>query len=344
MNFRKKIWHYGWLLLFSLLSTIYSSQAHAGNYAAEFLKIGVGARPLAMGGAFAALSNDGTAFYWNPAGLSNVRHIEINFEHVPMFGGLAQYNTASLALKIARNTALGVSWIRLGIDDIPIYPEFENTWGDRVTNPAERSTGEAEGYFTDTENAFMVTFARKIEFEMQLGGGLIPIWVPAELSFGMSYKYIEQRLSTSQSSGQGLDAGALFRIMSNSTAHGAPVRCLGIGINFQDFSKTTMKWNTQSGARDSAELTWKAGIAYSQWINPLQTELTFALDKDNGAADGLYLGCEFLIKRRVALRLGSHDSELTMGAGLFLGAIRIDYAFVGYELKNTHRISATLQL
>ena len=41
MNFRKKIWHYGWLLLFSLLSTIYSSQAHAGNYAAEFLKIGV---------------------------------------------------------------------------------------------------------------------------------------------------------------------------------------------------------------------------------------------------------------------------------------------------------------
>ena len=34
-----------------------------GTTAAQFLKIGVGARALAMGGAYAATSNDATALY-----------------------------------------------------------------------------------------------------------------------------------------------------------------------------------------------------------------------------------------------------------------------------------------
>ena len=34
-----------------------------GTTAAQFLKIGVGARALAMGGAYAAASNDATALY-----------------------------------------------------------------------------------------------------------------------------------------------------------------------------------------------------------------------------------------------------------------------------------------
>jgi len=343
MNYRNKLFRCGWLLIFCMIGMLYTTPATAGKYAAEFLKIGVGARPLAMGGAFVALADDGTAFYWNPAGLGNVKHIEINFEHVPMFGGIAQYNAASLALRIANNTALGVSWIRLGVDDIPIYPEFQNTWGDRITNPAERSTGEPEGYFNDSENAFLVTFARKIDFEMQLGGGIVPIWVPAELSFGVSYKYIEQSLSTFHCSGQGLDAGILFRMMSNRKVQGKPARSLGIGVNFQDFSNTTLKWDTISKTKDTAELTWKAGIAFSQWITPLQTDLTLLFDKDNGATKAFYAGGELAIKRRVALRLGSHDGDLTVGVGLRIGNFRVDYACIGYQLKSTHRISATIQ-
>ena len=41
----------------------------AGEYGASFLEIGVGAKALSMGGAFCSISDDGTAFYWNPAGL-----------------------------------------------------------------------------------------------------------------------------------------------------------------------------------------------------------------------------------------------------------------------------------
>ena len=52
-----------------------------GTTAAQFLKIGVGARALAMGGAYSAVSNDATALYWNPAGLSSMKKNEILLDH-----------------------------------------------------------------------------------------------------------------------------------------------------------------------------------------------------------------------------------------------------------------------
>ena len=43
-----------------------------GTVAAEFLLLGAGARGTALGGAFAALTTDVTALYYNPAGLSQM--------------------------------------------------------------------------------------------------------------------------------------------------------------------------------------------------------------------------------------------------------------------------------
>jgi len=41
-----------------------------GTNAAAFLEIGVGARAMAMGGAYGAVANDASALYWNPAGIA----------------------------------------------------------------------------------------------------------------------------------------------------------------------------------------------------------------------------------------------------------------------------------
>jgi len=43
-----------------------------GTTAGEFLLLGAGARGAALGGAFAALSTDITALYYNPAGLAQL--------------------------------------------------------------------------------------------------------------------------------------------------------------------------------------------------------------------------------------------------------------------------------
>lgn len=45
-----------------------------GTTSAEFLLLGAGARGTALGGAYAALSSDVSALYYNPAGLTLMEH------------------------------------------------------------------------------------------------------------------------------------------------------------------------------------------------------------------------------------------------------------------------------
>ena len=48
-------------------STIVSQTvSKTGTTAAQFLKIGIGARALALGGAYSAIADDASALYWNP--------------------------------------------------------------------------------------------------------------------------------------------------------------------------------------------------------------------------------------------------------------------------------------
>ena len=65
-------------LLFVLTISVLQAQeqnyvanvSKTGTSAANFLRIGIGARALAMGGAFVAVADDPTAAYWNVAGLA----------------------------------------------------------------------------------------------------------------------------------------------------------------------------------------------------------------------------------------------------------------------------------
>ena len=69
------------------------------KYSNEFLNIGAGARGLAMGGAQVASVQDGTAGYWNPAGLMGIGTVpQINLMHASYFAGIGKYDYASLAL------------------------------------------------------------------------------------------------------------------------------------------------------------------------------------------------------------------------------------------------------
>src|SRR3990172_5842749 len=67
--------HVGLPLHFFLFLLIFSSFSNAGGpgtTAFNFLKIGEGARPVAMGSAFTAVADDGNLLFWNPAGLSQI--------------------------------------------------------------------------------------------------------------------------------------------------------------------------------------------------------------------------------------------------------------------------------
>ena len=65
-----------------------TTPAFADKYAGEFLKAPVGARAIGMGGAFAAVSDDATAPYWNPAGMVYLPYREVIAMHSEKFGNL----------------------------------------------------------------------------------------------------------------------------------------------------------------------------------------------------------------------------------------------------------------
>jgi long-subunit fatty acid transport protein len=57
------------VLTAAVLAMAFSTVIMADDYAGESMAIGVGARPLGMGGTFAAIADDASTSYWNPAGM-----------------------------------------------------------------------------------------------------------------------------------------------------------------------------------------------------------------------------------------------------------------------------------
>ena len=311
----------------------------AGEYTNDFLRIGVGARPLAMGGAYVALANDASAFYWNPAGMSQSDRISLHFDHVPMFGGIAQYNAANVSLGFYKKFAVGLSWIRLGVDDIPRYGSLQGTQFERLTQATYRSTGEATGYFGDMENAVMVSFSRSLFYDVYFGTGFSDNKIPVEISFGLTGKYINHKLDDKKGTGQGLDAGVLLRATSVQKAYNDAKTWLGFGLMARDLSRTKMVWDTANNHQDEVDLTLQSGLALSHFINLLATRFTVSFDQEFGYYDDSHLGAETTFFNVLSLRSGYYNEHFSVGAGISLMGFTIDYALVTNELANTHRIS-----
>ncbi len=107
-----------------------------------FVKLGVGVRPVAMGNAFTAISDDGNAVFWNPAGLGMVNGYHVTgmlMNHLSYFN---YYNiTSALPAGKAGTFGLGLSY--LGADDIE-YSE----------------RGEEIGTFTNSDMLLNIGYGR----------------------------------------------------------------------------------------------------------------------------------------------------------------------------------------
>jgi len=124
----------------------------------EFLNIGVGARAHGMSGSVVATIDDGTAGYWNTAGLTQIETpLEVNAMHANWFGGIANYDYLSITKKLKgeRAAAAGISVIRMGIDNIPkrfsygiSARDITTTWNTWTFN----LTDEEKDVFRDTGN------------------------------------------------------------------------------------------------------------------------------------------------------------------------------------------------
>jgi hypothetical protein len=313
------------------------SQTVFGKYAGEFMTIGVGGRALGMGGAAVATSEDVTAGYWNPAGLARIMYPQATLMHAELFGNLSNHDYAAVAVPFGPDASLGLSVIRLGVDDIPNTQNAGvDASGNLTYDPAQFSRIDPSRvtYFSAADWAFLLTYARSAS---------------SDFSYGANVKVLRESLGDHGATGFGVDVGALYRMNE----------FLAFGANLQDATTTLLAWDT--GRKELVAPTLKIGAA--GFLPALGGRFTPAVDFDvrfenrryasmihlGGVSIDVHSGLEYQFKNVVFLRAGYSDvKQPTFGAGLHLPKLSIDYSFVKFDnqdqLGNTHRISILFTL
>ncbi|MBN1894973.1 hypothetical protein JW906_10780 [bacterium] len=333
--------------LATLLFLMLAGTLRAGRYANSFLEIGVGARALGMGGAFGSLGGDGISFYWNPAGLSTVAATQISAMYGPQFGTLrnplGNYHYLGLAQPLPGRAAVSINWIRLAVDDIPVYPELQgNSYYDRLRDRNLRPSGEPDGYLSDVEDAFFLSFSKMNQWKLDLG------WqfhrVRFEMPFGVNLKWMRQSVGGYTATGLGLDLGAQFRLHLEDFFLNDRFGILSMGLHLQDVTRTSMTWNTEHRRQETVPVNVKWGLAYTQPFQRGRHLLNLVWERDFRWLTRDHLGMEYVGFRRFSLRLGLDDGKICTGFGIRVWLLCVDYAFISHELDNLHRVSCAILL
>ena len=316
------------ILLFSAAQRLFP--ASWAKYSGEFMAIGVGGRALGLGGAYAALANDVTAGYWNPAGLSGMTYPEVILMHDERFGDLVNYDYGAFALPVGFNTTVAFSVIRLGVDGIPdTRKAMIDVNGNGIFDESDRLNYAEIKYFNAADWIFYLSYSKK----------------PAEdISYGFNLKVIRRDLGVASATGLGFDAGIQYVAWNR----------LALGANFQDATTTLVAWNT--GQTDLIRPTLKVGSAYfidlfsGRFAPAFDTDIRFEGRRSASNAHlgdvsfDFHTGLEFEFRHLIALRAGYSDiGSVNFGTGIHLPKFDIDYSFVKFDgedqLGNTHRIS-----
>ncbi len=282
------------------------AQGEAGQDIAV-LKAGVGARPLGMGGAFTAVSDNADSPYWNPGALGFVKHNEITTMQTKLSTDADHYYLSYI--QPALGGTLGVSWIQVGMGNI-VETSAEVDVNNEVIDL---------GVFSYFSNAYFLSFGRKIS---------------DILSFGVTAKYLTadmMDIEEGQASGYSVTPGILMKLTVNDNE-------LRLGLKLDELINQ-QSWGT--GTVEQVPPRVRVGLAYR-----LPNPGLFALDlsqllKTGYAAEA---ACGYEWERDgLSFRVGYRDG-LTAGAGFEVGHTRVDYAYVTQRdltKENVHRISLT---
>ena len=356
-----------WLSLF-LFYTNQSSYAQFRKYSNEFLNIGAGARGLAMGGAQVASVADGTAGYWNPAGLAAVRdHPQVSAMHAEYFAGIGKYDYAAIAIPTTNNNrTIGVTALRFAVDDIMNTLFLVEPDGSINYNNIQA--------FSSADYAFILSLAQKVRDTEHEG-----------LQFGVNAKIIHRSVgSFARAWGFGVDAAAQLR--KGQWRFGLTGRDITTTFNSWAFSFTEREKQALYLTKNdipvkSTEMTAPrlvAGAARDFRINDkidvlAEANLDFTFDgrrntaiSSNPVSIDPKLGLEANFNKVFYLRAGINNFQRALkdgdttnqkkvwiyqpgaGAGFRLQNVKIDYAFTNLANQSnplyTHVFSLQLDL
>jgi hypothetical protein len=285
-----------------------------GGYAGSYFQVPVGARPTAMGGAYRAISNDGAAPIYNPAGLAGLkRSLFASSYRVMKLDRQVGYVT--LIFPARGNSALGLHWRYAGSGSV----EVRNSDGDKLGRELSMSNHD-----------FSIIFAKRFEDFFAAGAKMY---------------YLHSSFAEMRSFSVGFDAGLMFYmdhiIHERGQSEDSPIRDIQVGLTLKYFEAKYI-WNNEDyvhryidgnsfGTEQEDKIPIEFGLGTSARF--LQRKLLLAVDlvKNTEQSADFHGGAEYFVQPEFALRGGFSNGRFTAGTGYVFNLARqviaIDYAF-----------------
>ncbi len=304
----------------------------AGISAFQFLKIGVGARAVAMGESFVAVANDVSALHWNPAGLVQFPENEVMASHTEYVVDI-KHEFFGVAYHLSSQDAVGASFTSLHMADMEVTTE---------TQPF--GTGQ---YFSFGDVAAALTYSRRMT---------------DQFSVGATVRYVEETLDVLKMRSVMVDLGTLYWTGLGTSRFGVAISNFGADVapkgtgtqvsTFQSISNPTFQ-------SFSLPTEFRIGLA----MEPLQSDdqkltTSIQLNHPNDNAEHLRFGVEYSWRNTLFLRGGvkrtigqplfgddeTGEESFALGAGVLVplgvSTVGADYAFAAFgRLGSVHRIS-----
>lgn len=183
------------LAIFSTSVLAGEDNSKAGTRVFNFLKIPVGARAVAMGGAFTGVADDESSLYYNPAGVATLEGRRFMAGYL---NNIFDMQSGFLAYMHPFGSDKKVS----------VYISYLN-YGDFVRTDAD---GTEEGTFSGSDILFAGGYAMNLNDAVSIGG---------------TVKFIYEKIDTYSSTGFAVDLGARFSRDRGRTTFGFMIQNLG---------------------------------------------------------------------------------------------------------------------
>ena len=300
-----------------------------GTAAAQFLKIGVGARAMALGGSFTAIANDVSTIYWNPAGITNLDGFSLAVSHNEWFADIS-HDFAGLVYSLSSS------------DFVALHVVALNTGEQEVTTVTQP---EGTGIYYDVSDlAIGLSYARTLT---------------DRFSVGLTAKYIQQNLYNESANTFAIDIGTYLRtgfhdliIAMNMSNFGGNMQLEGRDLITITDINNQVSGNYNPDANLKTEpwplpLTFRVGLAMNviggndPIVESVENRFTLAVDgvHPNDNTEKINIGGEYawseMVFARVGYKINYYLEKWSFGLGLRVNVINqqvgFDYAMVDFN-------------
>ncbi len=319
----------------------YGQVRKTGLTGAAFLKVGVGARAVALGSATTSLLGDVNQMFWNPAGiaLSNEQW-QATFTYNRWIADLG-HNAGAIAHNFGNLGTIGIGFISLGVSDIVADRDVVPSFLLATFQPYDTETGSTYSYL---DLAMQATWARNFSDRLALGA---------------SVKYIRQSIDNVSTSSVAFDFGSTYKIGFRNAVIGARLNNLGKDLKFYDIASPL-------------PLVFSVGASIDLF-QAEQSIVTLMVDatKPQDADQMIFTGGEYSFNKMVSVRGGwkfnysgvtdtkrnefdqriidapRTEEGISLGGGVKIpmgeNRILVDYAFTEFGILDaTHRFSVNV--